>query len=179
MKRILALACALVAAGVAVPAAGERLNTPIYDPVTKSYFELRKGVSRGLWKNALAQATRLTYKGVHGRLAMLPNQETSDRVYRALDLRHLQYPYVWFGMRFWCKHRKLMWSNGDIHPLKGYSNWRSPWYRTEKITCRTALRNDRQGYMPLSLETKTGLWMATGPGKGYDYFLVEYPTGKE
>src|SRR5215469_10250438 len=66
----------------------ELLNTPVYDPASKSYFEMVDG-AHGLvtgynayegptWEQAEALAKQREYGGVHGRLAIVPDAETHE-----------------------------------------------------------------------------------------------------
>src|SRR5689334_8578707 len=85
---------------------------PVYDPATKSYFELLKvAEAAGLkthelnWAEAQAYAARLSFKGATGRLAIVKHAET-----HALILKELRpSEYTWIGLRYFCDKRKLEW----------------------------------------------------------------------
>jgi len=176
--KLLALVAALLVTIAALPAdAAGVYDRPVYNPDTNSYFVLKRGLGSGRWADALSKAPKTFYKGVRGRLAVIPDAKTDKWVYKNLQLSKLGDVSVWMGMRYWCRHRKLMFSNGDIHPLKAYSNWRRPWYRQKKTNCPKWWGS--RGFMGVTIQSKTGKWMAAGMHKGFQNYIVEYPMDKK
>ena len=62
----------MLAIGLMLPVTAEaQYNSPVYNPHTKSYFELRKDNQRGYWVDANSKAQSLSHKGARGRLAVV------------------------------------------------------------------------------------------------------------
>ena len=143
----------------------------VHDPVSGSYFELRsryKSVRH--WDQAHKAAAGMVYKGRRGRLAVVKDERTLNFIQQNFTLN---IP-TWIGMRFFCKFRKLVWVTGEIQPLKSPGMWAPRWHRTD-IKCS----NNNISYMPVYLTSEdTGgvAWQASGPGKYFPNFLVEYPA---
>ena len=171
----------LVWLALAMPGAAKPLvGTPVYNPETKSYFELVRapvGLSiRGSelaeigWARARKYAASRIFKGVRGRLAVVKTKRVSD------FLRDTFKPEreVWIGLRFFCRTRTLMWVTAEIHPPSAYKNWARPW----KLgwACSGGTKYAPVYYTP----AKKGFrWQARGQRKEYYFLFVEYPTGKE
>lgn len=145
----------------------------IYNEATKSYFQyiehdLRHSIQ---WPAADRLARGRTYKGVHGRLALVPNQEVNNflRDHFPIDT------WVWIGLRHFCKFGKSVWVNGQGLDLESYQNWDQRWYRTD-INCK---KRPPPVFMPVYYTPqKNGFrWQASGPGKAMYGYFVEYPTG--
>lgn len=174
----LALTVGLLAAGVSHAQTDDpryRSAGPFYNPHTKSYFEVRRDRSSPNWAQAKNLAASHVYKGAHGRLAIVSDAQTMawiDKTFPARD-------ELWIGLTFWCKSRRMLWTNGEEHPYGGYSNWNPQrWYRNDGINCNAT---DRISYMPVSLRADHGryYWQATGTIKRFAGYIVEYPTGTE
>jgi hypothetical protein len=180
LLRILAASAALAFSALAGYSANaedprHRSVGPFYNPYTKSYFEVRRDNTQLYWANAKKLAASRTHKGAHGRLAVINDAQTMEWINKTFQARD----ELWIGLTYWCKSRRMVWSSGEEHPHKAYSNW-SPrrWYRTDGINCNDT---DRLQYMPVSLKADNGryYWQATGSAKGFIGYIVEYPTGKE
>ncbi len=155
---------------------GQLLNEPVYFPHTKSYFELKQ-IPEGhpAWPVHKRYAESKRYKGAKGRLAIIRDKQTHEFVTSTFQPADP----VWIGLRFFCRFRKLVWVNGEIHPLKDFKIWHKQWYRNKQTLCESW--HGPNGYMPVYYtKTKSGYaWQASGPGKGFTLMLIEYPTGKE
>jgi hypothetical protein len=175
---VLALTVALAAA---LPASGKTLlDTPVYHAETKSYFELvaapvgysmrDKGSPEIDWLHAMRFAAQRIYKDTHGRLAIIKSQETNDFLVRTFNPPAA----AWFGLRFYCDVRKLIWVTGEIHPLTGYKNWGPNWKAAGDAPCAPGLQ-----WAPIALAHRDAgwKWEARGQVKEFYYFLVEFPTG--
>lgn len=162
---------------------GELLDTPIYDPYAKSYFEMVDG-SHGLvqgplshegpnWAEANRLAQRRAFKGVRGRLAIVRSWQTH------LFLLNTFRPktYVWIGLRYSCRERKLHWADGSTMEAGSFQAWDKVW-RQDVYAC--ASTQDPAEYMPVAYAPlPTFDWIGKGINKRFYYFFVEYPTGKE
>ncbi len=156
-------------------AAKAQNNLPVYNPKTKSYFELRLD-SVLYWQEANAKAMSLSYKGVRGRLAVVANQETHNFLHRSFKLE----AETWIGLQYWCSFRKLLWVTGKLHDRSAFSPWAADWNRPGIAPCEDAATRI-SGFMPVYyLPHSRGFrWQAVGSSKGFDRYLVEYPTGGE
>lgn len=159
-------------------AAGWKNQGPIFDPKTKSYFELRvdnkRGGNKPNWQQAHANASRLFHEGRRGRLAVIKNLDTLQFVRENFSVDHP----TWIGLRFYCQFRKLIWVTGEIHSLRDSKLWHRQWYRNQQTRCR-ANTPKAGGYMPVYLTPKTDgpvAWQASGAAKFFDYYMVEYPA---
>ena len=139
---LLACGVALWAPAVAAvekppPASRAVHQGPILDPKTGSYFELRvdngEGNAEDNWNGASAKASRLTYDGRRGHLAIVRTMETLEFIRENFRINE----EVWIGLRFFCKYRKLLWVNGDIHPMARNELWARQWFRNAKVRCST------------------------------------------
>ena len=166
----------------------ELLDTPVYSPDTKSYFEMVDG-SHGMvarfpsaagvvhegpnWAEAYQLAQERTFKGVRGRLAIVKSFETHE------FLSHTFRPKadVWIGLRYWCTARKLQWSDGEMMSPGSFQAWARQW-KQDVYAC--ASDGGPREYMPIAYSAlPTFDWIGKGIHKRYPYFFVEYPTGKE
>lgn len=171
-----ALLAVAVAPELALAAGADRIKGPVFSEHSNSYFELVKiktgYSSRGpkiaeiAWEKAQKVALRRIHKGVRGRLAIVPDVQTTEFLKANFTLPE----ETWIGLRFWCRYRKLMWVTGAIHPLSGYKNWARPW--KSKTTCA----QNKFGAIYLGTDHK---WRAHGFNKEWRYMLVEYSIPKE
>jgi hypothetical protein len=167
----------LVAADLPLP------RTPIYNPASKSYFQLfDDNVYPGNWDAARARAAGKAYKGVRGRLAVIDTPETHKFVMQTFKLTQRQNA-VWIGLRYWCSARLLQWEGGtpfEPSEPEAFRLWHAEWSRSEDDACR-ADRSGRVGFAPIYYRTIAGLtrWQAVGAAKYFPYYLVEFPTGGE
>lgn len=146
---------------------------PVYNPHTKSYFELRVDLPKPpTWQTAARYARTKKFKGVRGRLAQIKDLKTHSFLQANFEIRE----EAWIGLRYYCSFRKLVWTDGEEHPRRGFKMWAKRWHRTN-IRCGAA----SIPYMPLYyLPFNKGFrWQASGPEKYFVSYFVEYPTGKE
>lgn len=177
----IAAAAALLAATAAPVAAKSLLSTPVYNPDTKSYFELvpaprgYSGRDRSFneipWQSAANVAAGRMHKGVRGRLAIVKSQATNDFLINTFKPESA----AWIGLRFFCQVRRLMWVNGDVHPTNAYANWGRSWQAAGDTPCAP----DHQ-FAPIALSPAQGGWRWEGRGQAKEFyaFFVEYPTGQ-
>jgi hypothetical protein len=155
-------------------------NQPIYDPASKSYFELVKlthaeapkhyipGMN---WAEAEAYATQRVYKGVRGRLAVIKSLETHSLIFTKLRPSD---NITAIGLRYFCKSRKAQWSNGDFLEVRDFQAWSRTWNQAGEIGC------SERGYMSIAYTSVAEgfRWIAKGGLKAFAELLIEYPTGK-
>lgn len=155
----------------------ENFGHPIYNPETKSYFELRGDNSEGYWQKALTRARALSYKGARGRLAVIKSSDTHAFLSRTFRIKE----ETWIGLQYWCKYRKLLWITGELHDRTAFAPWSSLWERPDPIAPCESAATIRDGFMPIYyLSHSQGFrWQAVGSGKGFKRYFVEYPTGGE
>lgn len=155
-------------AALAAPAA---LNEPVFDPASGSYFIVRD--MSGEWESADYFARSLKFEGRRGRLAVIRSKQTQEFLKTNL---HLDAP-TWFGLRYECGSRALVWVDGHVISGHDFTYWHPKWNRDPKVHCSND-PNDL-GYMPVYLmSSEQGtpfLWQATGMGKIFERVLVEFP----
>jgi hypothetical protein len=156
---------------------GQKLGIPVYDPEAKRYFAFMRAVSEppymAMWESVEKQAASQLFKGVKGRLAIVDSIEVHDFLLR--NFRPNQYQYVWIGLRYFCKAKKLEWSDGRVMQPGSFQMWDKPWYR-DAYTCSD--RNNPIEYAPVAYTPEMHAWIASGRHKAYDWYFVEWPTGK-
>jgi hypothetical protein len=154
-------------------------SKPMYESKSKSYFELVRltkadepihYVPSMNWADAEAFAKKRIFKGVHGRLAVIKSLETHSFI--MMNFRPAT--YTWIGLRYFCKGRKLVWSDGDEFQRGDFQAWATPWDQSSGVGCH------ERSYMPVAYNgTSDGFrWIAKGGLKIYRDLLIEYPTGK-
>lgn len=165
-------------------AAGEALpRTPIYNPASKSYFQLfDDNTYPGNWEAARNRAAMKAFKGVRGRLAVVDSPQTHEFLLRAFDLDRRKLS-VWIGLRYWCSARLLQWEDGrPFSPSEPdrFRLWHAEWSRSDENACSLS-RSAKVGFAPVYYRTIGGLtrWQAVGAAKYFSYYLVEFPTGGE
>jgi len=179
---ILALSATPAAAQTAAPK-GALYDTPVYYPATKSYFEMKlfgKGYSDAhpttspgaRWMRAMPLARTFIYKGVRGRLAVLPNAAALRFVERAFrpDLQ------VWIGLRYWCSVHRLQWVTHEFFDSGRAKIWARPW---GAVCNGGGYRGVAIGGPDYQAHPWLPLLKAWGYQKEFSAFLVEYPTGKK
>ena len=160
--------------------------TPIYNPSSKSYFQLfGDNHHPGNWEAARTRAAMKSFKNVRGRLAVIDSVETHKFVLQTFDLTRRKVA-VWIGLRYWCKTHLLQWdSSRPFSPSDaGYFRiWHARWSRNDETkgdACQfTGSR--RSGFAPIYYRTigASTRWQAVGAAKFFPHYLVEFPTGKE
>lgn len=157
--------------------------SPIYNPASKSYFQLFDDNEHpGNWQAARARAQMKAFKGVRGRLAVIDSPETHDFVVKSFDLNKRGVS-VWIGLRYWCSARLLQWEgHRPFSPRDpdSFRLWHSQWSRSDQNAC-SFTGSAKVGYAPVYYRTMSGItrWQAVGAAKYFSYYLVEYPTGDE
>ncbi|MGB8275853.1 MAG: C-type lectin domain-containing protein [Alphaproteobacteria bacterium] len=171
----------LVAAPAVSAYAKELCNKPVYNPDTKSYFELacpQEGEDRRIeWHEAIKLAAKRVFKGVRGRLAVVKTQEVNDFLRDTFDPE----APPWIGLRYFCKYNKLLWVTGEVQPATAYSNWASPWNLNGWPGHGDPAMCGWLGYLPVHywVPNYGFQWNANGQNKEFPRYFVEYPTGKE
>jgi len=157
--------------------AGQKLGIPVYNPQAKRYFAFMRAVtepqSMTMWDSVEKQAEGQFFKGVRGRLAIVDSIEVHDFLLR--NFHPNQYQFVWIGLRYFCKTKKLEWSDGRVMQPGSFRMWDKPWYR-DAYTCSD--RNNPKEYAPVAYTAEMHSWIASGRHKGYDWYFIEWPTGK-
>jgi hypothetical protein len=152
---------------------------PILDPRTGSYFEIvdRRDVhyQGANWREANKLAAQKKYQDRIGRLAVVADPETLNFVKSKFNLQF----ETWIGLRYFCRFRKLLWTTGNVQPLKPMATmWAPQWHRTN-ITCDT--QTDME-YMPVYITRSSegpSTIQASGIEKRMYYSLIEYPKPAE
>jgi len=192
MRLALAAAVTLFALSANRASAEMLLNEPVYNPDTKSYFELyapdEKKVREhediyGLsWRVASKIAVKRVFHGVKGRLAVVKTRAVSE------FLKETFKPDIeaWIGLRYWCKFHRLQWVDGEVWKPGEFSLW-------GKIWDQAAINPNQKdaGEAHCTSESPTyhlGVhywrrewgfyWNANGYDKHFNLMFVEYPTGK-
>jgi hypothetical protein len=179
MRRII-IALLLLFLGAAPTGAAETTSAPVYNPATKSYFQLvhNRSVSY-LWDRAQREAGTKYFKGVAGRLAVIDSAETHQFLLENFDIQDPRKD-IWIGLRYWCPVRMLQWEGQRLYsPTERdhFRAWHTPWHRLSHF-CQD-VRTLKYGYMGTYYTTINGvtLWQAVGIAKGFHYYLLEFPTG--
>ena len=110
---------------------GSLYNVPVYDPDSKSYFELVK-IERGNYEKSRKHATTKRHKRVRGRLAIIRSQKTGDFLVKTFK------PPIetWIGLRMFCHRRILFWINGEkLKRKKEFSGGQAN-HRTQAVARR-------------------------------------------
>lgn len=155
-------------------------DPPVFNPVSKSYFQLLKGTGKhGNWIEALRQASAKRYRGVQGRLAVVDRPETHQFIMENFDTSK----EMWIGLRYWCKFRMLEWVG--LRPYSpsdpdNFQHWHPQWSRGDQgcLTNSTGSENF-MGVYYRPLGKRSARWQAVRIGKGFGRLLVEFPTGEE
>lgn len=163
--------------------AEQLLNTPVYDPGSKSYFELVDGLHmKGCtetecnegpnWGQADQLARARAYKGVNGRLAVVQSIETHFFLERTFQPQWQS----WIGLRLLCGRRVLQWSDGQIQKPSSFQAWDKQWSH-DPYTCDGAAQQVYAGvaYTPVADGFR---WFAMGIQKRFYSYFVQYPTGR-
>lgn len=188
MKRfLLAVGISILVSG-AVGAEGVNYNKPVYNPETKSYFELHRPKGQvakvGIaWPEASKIAAGKNYRGVRGRLAVVKTAAT-DKFLRETFKSSTA---AWIGLRYWCGFKRLQWITGEIHGLNKFQRWGTTWNikgRNRALSSMLAECPARAGGTPYFLgihywNLKSGFnWNANSLNTGLNALFIEYPTGK-
>jgi hypothetical protein len=157
---------------------------PVYDPASKSYFELVKvshAMAPGMaipslpFDKAVQAASGRAFQGTPGRLAIVRSQDT--HMFLMQNLRPNE--ETWIGLRYLCKSRELRWVNGESLQRGQFQAWHAQWDQSGIAGCVKG--GGETDWMPVAY-TAAGQgfrWVAKGGKKIYVSFIVEYPTGKQ
>lgn len=185
-QAILASAVYLVVYGAfSVASRAETSGPRVYNPNTKSYFQLFSD-SSGNWETANKNAKTKIFKGVAGRLAHVEDKETHEFIVENLEIRNHKQP-VWIGLRYWCSLKMLQWTSDRAYSPSDpghFKIWHTDWSsggRGGASACTLTASTGRRGYTPVYYRTINGItrWQAIGAAKAYNGYLVEYVTGGE
>ena len=147
---------------------------PYYNPASKSYYELvRLPIATDLtrWRHIKEYVSEKVFKKTPGQLATVKDLATHQFI-----IRHFSAPQpFWIGLEYNCKSRKLKWVDDSYVTQSSFSAWAIKWHRVPKYGCPSVLHVSYTNNTP----TKALRWQAVNSEKRYDFFLVEYPTGKE
>lgn|GEM_PF-6007086 len=193
IRQITAVLVAL-AAFVLVPAIAARAETvtwrpipgddghwsaygPVYDPASKSYFELHKWTGNGFvrWNDAKRHAEEQNFKGVTGQLAVIRDYDTH---FFLLKTFRVDAP-VWIGARVLCQAMRAFWIDGKPLDEQEFNAWDlESWHRTD-VNCMNPGKMYGGNFMGIYYTPYKQLfrWQAAGPLKSFHYVFVEYPTG--
>ena len=191
--RTLVLAVLAVFSAAAAEAAPERepvVNTPVYFPKTKSYFELVRAIPGDWdlsassdpnirWVAAYTKAQQRMHKGARGRLAVVKDRAVHDFLMQTFRPDNI----TWIGLRYWCRVNRTQWVTGEFHNRGSFAAWDHLWNRagTFEGTRPVGTCDPDQPYWPVHYwgVDQSFRWNANGPLKAGRYYFVEYPTGKE
>ena len=156
---------------------GRLWNFPVYDPSSKSYFELVE-VKKGTWPVARAFAMRQVFNGVRGRLAIIKSKDTQDFLVKTFRPPK----EVWIGLRMFCFRRQFIWVTGErLDRRKDYQNWGREWHYRDRYTpCKGGPRTMNGQYAGITLAPFEGVvrWFAIQPQHAVNVAFIEYPTGR-
>lgn len=178
-KLILAAVLAFVTLGGQAAVAQPVINKPVYNPESKSYFELvRDDITNGSgqggggqgpgWGEAKQLAAKRYFKGIQGRLAMISSAQTELFIITSLRPTNP----TWFGVYYDCASRNLRWASGEPLQNGAYTHWDPEnWNRMNGDSFCFAGANSMPGFL-----AEAKYWALQGPSKHYNFYLVEYPT---
>lgn len=166
------LAILLLLSALPRPAGAATNFLPVYNPASKSYFELVTLQSPLAWIHAAEAARMRVFKGVHGRLAIVRNIDTHDFLERTF---HPNVP-TWIGLRYWCRAHVLQWADGEIDKAGSFGAWDKNW-KQDIYDCPVG--GPATDYMAVAYSPiEDGFrWIGKGWTKVYSAYFTEYPTG--
>jgi len=153
---------------------GWKTTDAVYDPASKSYYQLRVWTELGgmPWDKANQYASEQSFKGVQGRLAVVEDYDTHLFLLKTFRIR---YP-TWIGMKVNCKPIRAFWLDGKAVDELDFNAWdMKQWYRDQKVTCMNGSE-----WMGVYYTSTSDLfrWQASGQHKSFDFLFIQYPTGK-
>jgi hypothetical protein len=156
-------------------APGQLIGVPIYDQESKRYFALMhtsSGPNSGLWDQVAQAARNQSYRGARGRLAIVDSLEVHEFLLRSFRPSH--YQYIWIGLRYRCRAKTLEWTDGRIFQRGEFQAWDKNWNQ-DVYVCSD--HNNPSEWAPVAYSPQFR-WIAKGRNKRYDWYFVEYPTGR-
>jgi hypothetical protein len=179
--RNLLLCVVLLLSGLAPAAMGQQapqplIDKPVYDPVSKRYFELvRLGGFDGTWLLTEKFAEDQFLKGVHGRLAIVDSIEIHEFLLHTFRPNHSQ--WAWIGLRYLCRQQQLQWSDGSLWKGGSFQAWDTDWKQDIYFCAGASV--DPNDWAPVAYAPPPNFrWIGKGRGKGYEYAFIEFPTGQ-
>ncbi|MDA5193585.1 C-type lectin domain-containing protein [Govanella unica] len=153
------------------------LDKPVYNPETKSYFEVVDAAYMNSgqgpnWSEASTVASKKSLGKAQGRLGIIPSAKVE--MFIRLNLRPDQ--NMWIGLYYDCGTQSLVWIDGRTLRSGEYTNWASgDWY----IGHANMFCNTPDPHMPvlIALSEAERKWAIQLPAKRYHLILIEYPTG--
>jgi hypothetical protein len=160
------------------------VGVPIYNPATKSYFELFNDnvPPPSNWDAAKTRAATKFYEGVRGRLAVVDSAETHKFIIQNFKLNWRE-ASVWIGLRYWCSVHMLQWEDGlpfSPSDASHFRIWHASWSRTGDNACNEH-KSLKTGFAPVYYRNMGGRvrWQAVGAAKYFTLYLVEFVTNGE
>jgi hypothetical protein len=155
---------------------GQVIGIPVYDPESKRYFALMHADDRAqsyhTWGSVADQARSQVYKDARGRLAIVDSAEVHSFLLRTF--RPNGYQYIWIGLRYLCRSKKLEWSDGRLWQPGSFQLWDTTWNQ-DVWTCSD--KNNPNDWAPVGYTPSMRSWIVKGNQKGYPWYFIEYPTG--
>ncbi len=86
---------------------GDLFDVKVYDPHSKSYFEMKRGWRVGRYQQAFAFPRSQSYNGIRRRLAVIQSKQTQKFINRTFR----PFTETWIGLRLRCRPQGLIWVN--------------------------------------------------------------------
>lgn len=179
------LGCIATWAGSSGTSAKPLYDKPVYDPASKSYFEMvlvtransNHYIPEISWGQAYQLAKQRSYNGVRGRLAVVKSEATHEFLAKIFQPNN----FAWIGLRYWCSTHKLQFSDGSFWTRGMFRAWNAKWDQSAvKDPCWEYHSYRKPQYMPVAYQPLNDgfLWIAKEWHKLYYAYFVEYPTGE-
>jgi len=181
------LICSATFAQIPCGRADPLYDRPVYDPASKSYFEMvlirttkysYRNSPDVTWEEAYKLARERVYKGVRGQLAVVDSLASHEFLARTFQADNL----AWIGLRYWCENRKVQFVNGQYWSRGMFSAWDQKWDQSGvKDPCGEYHSYRRHQYMPVAYHSVGGgfRWAAFEWNKAFYAYFVQYSTGPE
>lgn len=146
---------------------------PMYDPVSKRYFEL-VGYWEHPWREAVTDARKQVFMGVPGQLAVVDSLEIHEFLLR--NFRTDQ--FTWIGYEYWCAAQALVDSNGQHIVKPDFQAWAPKW-NPDPYACNDGVLPKDRDYSPIAYTpvSQGFRWTGWGPAKHFHAYFVEFRTG--
>jgi len=184
MRKIGVLLMLAILATAFEASAAAQYGKVLYYAPSGRYFELVKVTKADApdryipdytWLQADQAARQRVYKGIKGRLAAVDTQEVHTFI-----LENLQ-PDQWtfIGLRYFCKVRKLLWTNGKSLERGQFQAWHPQWDQSAGAGCVNG--GGEADWMSVAYTPANDgfRWVAKGAKKRYYAYIVEYPTNEK
>lgn len=153
------------------------ITVPVYDPISKRYFALMRADPKNWgtkWGAVAQQAQKQAYRGVKGRLAIVDSLDVHEFLLRNFHPNKYQFN-IWIGLRYLCGPKKLQWSDGRMLQPGSFQAWDPNW-KQDVYACNSQ-PGDPTEWAPVAYSPQF-TWIVKGLNKGYDWYFIEFPTGK-